>query len=556
MAAVRGPALTTPEDAAPIFLDIVGRNLPVVSEGILVVYPGWQADAARRLLRLARGVLDTDRVASIGLDLPPLACSLVADLLSYSAPHLQIGYLAGLARRLQTEILSGARLASVAKLEHIETKLTDHVASYSPNSGFLAWAAPRPGVERIASRTHLATVDFRPADPIHLIIASDGSEFPDFVNELMSTLRPQVVKTVPAQPLGVTFWGTRKHVEFVAFSGHPQALPHFVRSTRYWVCRWCRQPTSLEICAVCGMFQDNAPVVPPGPPAGGPGTPDPGAERPASPRAPVPSSVPPGQGLAAPTLGRPASPAVRPPAAQPSAATQRPVAPRPSAAPGPGVHARPSAAPRSPDTTRQGTARTPDATPPAAAPTSPDQAKPPAGAGPPAAAAPLASPVSRPAPEVVVAPTDTTMPDAGRRATPFGRKTSPPGSPPYAPAGAAPSDAATGSPGPTSIDAALNGPARNVSAARASAPDDPEPMLPAPDSPLSDPPEPNGHGPSGAASNARPGGHANGALPPCRPATTTGRTHLPGDRLVAGPADTAGRPGGTAEPGRTSPQNP
>jgi hypothetical protein len=306
MAAVRGPGLASPEDAAPIFLDLITRSLSVVREGILVVYPRWQAGAARRLLRLTRGVLDTDQVASIGLDLPPLALSLVADLLSCSTPYLRLGHLAGLGRRLENEILSGARLASVARLEHIETSLVDHVASYSPGSGFLAWAAPRVGVERISSRESLSAVDFRPAEPVHLLIAPQGSDFPNFGDELMSTLRPQVVKTVPAQPLGTAFWGTRKHVEFVAFSGHPQALPHFVRSTRYWVCRWCREPTSLDVCAVCGMSQGDLPAPPSAgaPPKGRP----PG---PPAPRVAGRGSFPPGQGLAAPGPPAPA----RPPAA-------------------------------------------------------------------------------------------------------------------------------------------------------------------------------------------------------------------------------------------------
>ncbi|MGH3376094.1 MAG: hypothetical protein ACRDP6_15265, partial [Actinoallomurus sp.] len=256
--ALRGPALTSPDDAAPVFLDLVARSLPAMSEGILVVYPEWQAEAAKRVIRLTRGMLDTDQVASIGLQLPPLACSVVADLLSLAAPHLQIGYLAGLARRLQDELLSGARLATVAKLEHIDTKLTQHMASYSPGSGFLAWATPEGRIDRISRRKKLAPLEFRPTEPVHLLVAPYGPDFPEFEKELSASLRPQSVTTVAAQPLGADFWGTRKHVEFVAFSGHPQALADIARSTRYWMCRWCRQPASLEICAICAMYQDDA----------------------------------------------------------------------------------------------------------------------------------------------------------------------------------------------------------------------------------------------------------------------------------------------------------
>jgi hypothetical protein len=279
-----------PEQAAPVLLDLLARSLRTVSEGVLLVYPEWQSEQAKRLIRLVRGILDTDQVASIGLKLPPLACSVVADLLSLSAPHLKIGYLAGLGRRLQEEIISGARLGTVAKLEHIETRLTEHMASFSPGSGFLAWAAPAGGIDRISKRKPLRAPDFRPTDPVHLLVSPQGSDFLEFEKELTTGLRPQVVKTVPAQPLGETFWGTRKHVEFVAFSAHTHALSHIVRDTRYWMCRWCRQPASLEICAICGMFQEQA-----------------SAAIPPQPEAPAPRTAPAGTGLMAPAFPTPAS---------------------------------------------------------------------------------------------------------------------------------------------------------------------------------------------------------------------------------------------------------
>jgi hypothetical protein len=331
--ALRGPALTSPDDAAPVFLDLVARSLPLTSEGILVVYPEWQADAAKRVIRLTRRMLDTDQVASIGLRLPPLACSVVADLLSLAAPHLQIGYLAGLARRLQEETLSGARLATVAKLEHVDTKLTQHMASYSPGSGFLAWAAPEGRIDRISRRKKLDPPEFRPAAPVHLLVAPYGTDFPEFEKELSASLKPESVHKVAAQPLGATFWGTRKHVEFVAFSGHSKALADIARATRYWMCRWCRQPTSLEICAICAMYQEDADVAAPVPqtvPAG------PGSSADALPGNGH-RSAPHGTGLPAPVPAifltpQPAPPAQSQPAPAPApAATPDPTAPDPTA---------------------------------------------------------------------------------------------------------------------------------------------------------------------------------------------------------------------------------
>ena len=295
-AALRGPALTSPEEATPGLLDLAARHLRTANEGMLVVYPEWQAEQAKRLMRLTRGMLDSDQVASIGLKLPPLACSVVADLLSLSAPHLQIGYLAGLGRRLEKEIMAGARLATVAKLGHIETKLTEHMASFSPGSGFLGWVAPDGRIDKISKRKPLRAPEFRPTDPVHLLVSPQGTDFPEFEKELTANLRPQVVKTVAAQPLGETYWGTRKHVEFVAFSAHTHALSEIVRGTRFWMCRWCRQPASLEICAICGMFQEPA--------------------KDAAARAPetAPRTVPRGPGLMAPAFPTKSEPAKSEPA--------------------------------------------------------------------------------------------------------------------------------------------------------------------------------------------------------------------------------------------------
>lgn len=259
---LRGPVLDSPEEVAPDFIDLVAHNLPAGADGILVVYPAWQSDPARRLIRITRGILDTDQVASVGLELPPLACSVVADLLSLAAPHLTVGHLAGLAVKLRDRVLSGARVATVAKLEHIDTKLTQHMASYSPGSGFLAWATPQGRIDRISRRRPLTLPDFRPPGPVHLLLAPGGADFSEFEKELAASLRPDSVKKLDAQPLGTTFWGTRKHIEFVAFSAHPQALSDIARSCRYWMCRWCRQPTALDVCAICGMFQETGEAAP------------------------------------------------------------------------------------------------------------------------------------------------------------------------------------------------------------------------------------------------------------------------------------------------------
>jgi hypothetical protein len=245
-----------PPASAAAYLELLER-LGEYAE-VLIVYPKWHADPARRLLSTVRGVLDTDRVASLGLGLPPLALSVVADVLARAAPHLEMGVLTGLGERLAREVVAGARLASVTGLAEIKTGLLDHAASYLPWGGFVAWAAPQARVDRLG-RGVTPLQERRPPDPLHLLVARQGSEQEKFRERLVSALAPEAVVDVAPQPMGRAYWGTRKYVEFMAFSVHSKVLHALTLSNRFWTCQWCGQLTSLGTCAVCGMSQADLP---------------------------------------------------------------------------------------------------------------------------------------------------------------------------------------------------------------------------------------------------------------------------------------------------------
>src|SRR6266545_4305845 len=237
------------------FLDVIDDRLRG-RDAVLVIYPAWRAEPNAKLVRLARSALASDRIAGIPLHLPPLALSLVADMLAFLAPYESPGMLSSIAHRLQSELIAGAWVRSVAGLEHIHTPLRAHLASYLPG-GFLVTAAPRSGVYRIAAHRQ---VDFgrRPADPILLLMANGGGDLQWVRRHLAPVLRPAGVTDARPQPLGPAFWGTQKYVEFVAFSGHPQALSATTRSLACRPCPWCGELTNLPHCALCGMTQQYA----------------------------------------------------------------------------------------------------------------------------------------------------------------------------------------------------------------------------------------------------------------------------------------------------------
>jgi hypothetical protein len=92
-------------------------------KAVLALYPAWRSVAASRFVQLARGMLDSDRIAGVPLDLPPIAFSLVADQIAYLSQHVSPGLLASLAHRLPLDVFAGAWVNSVAKLEHVQTGL-------------------------------------------------------------------------------------------------------------------------------------------------------------------------------------------------------------------------------------------------------------------------------------------------------------------------------------------------------------------------------------------------------------------------------------------------
>jgi hypothetical protein len=262
-AAAEGLGLTQPDsaDLEPAFLEVVRDRLHQAG-GVLMVYPAWswRQRAGARLVQIARGALATDHVAGLPLNLPPLALSLVADQLASLAPYVAPGVLAGVADRLPRGILAGAWVRSVAGLRHVRPSLSAHLASFLPG-GFMVTAAPAAGVHRVARRSGPATElggisVMMPDPPATLIVADRGGDTRWPRHSLFAAVAAGTVGEVPPQPAGTEFWGTRRHVEFVAFGSDPRALSAAARSTACLPCSWCGEPTPADPCLFCGTSRD------------------------------------------------------------------------------------------------------------------------------------------------------------------------------------------------------------------------------------------------------------------------------------------------------------
>ena len=259
---------------------------------VVALYPTWQGQDAQRAVNFARAATHSDHIAGIGVDLSPLALSLVADQLAYLAPYLPPGMLAALSDELPRHLLAGAWLRSVSGLTTIPTSARQNMGSYAPSVSFLAYCAPTRHVERMRPHEIARTLPFRPVQPVQLLCsAPDPTVTGVFDDHLPQAIQPVATRSLPTQPLGPVYWGTNKYVEFVALSAHPQALAYAASSLRVSTCAWCDEPLSAKPCPFCAS---NATRAVPSRSAATPPAPapqDPPA-RPRRPAAPVP--LPPG----------------------------------------------------------------------------------------------------------------------------------------------------------------------------------------------------------------------------------------------------------------------
>ncbi|MFD6949264.1 hypothetical protein A6A08_05250 [Nocardiopsis sp. TSRI0078] len=266
---------------------------------VVALYPAWRSSDAERAVNFARGAMRTDHIAGIGVDLSPLALSLVADQLAYLAPYLPPGMVAALCDELPRHLLAGAWLRTVSGLSTIPTSIRQHVGSYAPTVSFLAYCAPTRQVERMRPADVAATLPFRPVQPVQLLCSTpDPGITGVFDDHLPQAIQPVATRTLPPQPLGSAYWGTTKYVEFVALSAHPQALAYAAGSIRASTCSWCGEPVSARYCPFCSAKSARASTRPSAQrtaprPAGGHGPH--GAPRPpggAPPSAPGPAPPP------------------------------------------------------------------------------------------------------------------------------------------------------------------------------------------------------------------------------------------------------------------------
>ncbi|MFG3037041.1 hypothetical protein ACGFYZ_09075 [Streptomyces sp. NPDC048330] len=262
-------------EGRPLDASVADMQLLLARYGhVVVVCPTAAPAAVEQRLRAVRGLLESDRIALVRTDLPPLGTAvLVRQLRQLAGCDFSPGVLASAARLLAHYIYAGAVLGSVARLDRVPVSLGSHLKGWLPGAHFAVLAGPTPQIVRLGSgETPLAGPEFT----TELLLAR-GQLQTDWPT---TTLAPRwrvggSVQETPLPDSSPRWWGTPKLVEFAAYLPDLPVLYQLVSSVRRETCHWCGMDLIGDRCGFCA-----APLAPPAPPEPAPRTtapPGPGA---------------------------------------------------------------------------------------------------------------------------------------------------------------------------------------------------------------------------------------------------------------------------------------
>ncbi|MER8235367.1 hypothetical protein ACIRQY_04505 [Streptomyces sp. NPDC101490] len=226
---------------------------------VVVVCPASAPAPVEHRLRAVRGLLESDRIALVRTDLPPLgAAVLVRQLRQLAGCDLSPGVLASAARLLAHYIYAGAVLGSVSRLDRVPVGLGSHLKSWLPGAHFAVLAGPTPQMIRLGnSGESLAGPEF--ATELLLARGQLQTDWP------ATTLAPGwgvggQIQEAPLPGASPGWWGTGKLVEFAAYLPDLPVLYQLVSSVRRETCHWCAMDLIGDRCGFCAAPVAGHPV--------------------------------------------------------------------------------------------------------------------------------------------------------------------------------------------------------------------------------------------------------------------------------------------------------
>ncbi|MCX4674629.1 hypothetical protein OG413_04705 [Streptomyces sp. NBC_01433] len=243
-------ALLQAPEAQTMELAIGDTHLLLEQHGyVIVLYPSSIQPAHERRLHGIRSILESDRIALVKVDLPPLGVAvLVRQLRQLSVSDLSPGVVASAARLLSHYIYSGALLHSVAKLDRFPVSLKSHAKSWVPGSQFAVLAGPESQLIKVGPQAEpLAGPEFG----THLLVAKGQSQS-DWVQETLAPAwKVQAIHEASLPSESSRWWGTGKLVEFAAYLPDISVLYQLISSVRREKCHWCEMELIGDRCGFC-----------------------------------------------------------------------------------------------------------------------------------------------------------------------------------------------------------------------------------------------------------------------------------------------------------------
>ncbi|MGW2562446.1 hypothetical protein ACWCXB_24985 [Streptomyces sp. NPDC001514] len=248
-------ALLQSPDAQPLEAALADMHVLLEQHGYVVaLYPASIPAAHERRLHTVRSVLESDRIALMKLDLPPLGVAvLVRQLRQLSICDFSAGVVASAARLLSHYIYAGALLNSVAKLDRVPVSLKSHAKSWVPGSQFGVLANPSPQLIKIGADGLLAGPEFGTQ-----LLTAKGQLQSDWVaTTLAPAWRAQGIQETALPAESARWWGTAKMIEFAAYLPDISVIYQLVASVRREMCSWCGMELIGDRCGFC-----SAPLAP------------------------------------------------------------------------------------------------------------------------------------------------------------------------------------------------------------------------------------------------------------------------------------------------------
>ncbi|UUN28909.1 hypothetical protein [Streptomyces sp. FIT100] len=252
-------ALLQPPDVQPLDAALADMQVLLEQHGYVVaLYPASLPAAHERRLHTVRSVLESDRIALMKLDLPPLGIAvLVRQLRQLSICDFSAGVVASAARLLSHYVYAGALLNSVARLDRVPVSLKSHAKSWVPGSQFGVLANPSPQLIKIGGGDGLLA---GPEFGTHLLVAQGQIQSDWVTTTLAPAWRAQAVHETALPADSARWWGTAKMIEFAAYLPDISIVYQLVASVRREMCSWCGMELIGDRCGFC-----SAPLAPPGP---------------------------------------------------------------------------------------------------------------------------------------------------------------------------------------------------------------------------------------------------------------------------------------------------